>query len=548
MNESPDKKPPQDLLDWLGISNAPNWWVARLLGRTMGAALVLLFALALYATFAVLVRAIFGGEVSLGVGGLIAAILGAPFLIWGTVLKHQTVRYQKEGHMTDRIAKAVEQLGVEKTVKKDGTEDTVPNLEVRMGAILSLERIAQDSTIHDKGRDHVMVMQILCEYIRENSNARTPQDHPYGEWEPLEDDATEEERATHEALRKARLDPRYALTRQWAQTLPKPRADVQLALKVIGRRSARQRLVEAAWPNPPDAATRWPFDPDFQRLPDKPGETALTLAQIEAFKAGLAAWKQTCADYRGYRLDLRGANLQGADLAAGQPDGSDAVFSGARLYEARMEGARLFRARMEGASLDGARMEGASLIMARVEGARLEGARMEGASLYEAGMEGARLDGARMEGASLYWAWMEGASFDGARLEAASFYRARMEGASLDEARMEGASLYRARMEGASLTEARMEGANLHGARMEGASLHGARMEGAVLRDTNLSGATGLTPEHLATSFGDGSVVLPEGLEPPAHWPKHRLSPRDFNTERDRWRASPSTYTPPSPP
>jgi hypothetical protein len=84
------------------------------------------------------------------------------------------VRYQKEGHITDRINTAVEMLGAEKTVKHRSTDDagkevtteeTVPNIEVRIGAILSLERIAQDSTTHDRGRDHVRVMEILCAYV-----------------------------------------------------------------------------------------------------------------------------------------------------------------------------------------------------------------------------------------------------------------------------------------------------------------------------------------------------------------------------------------------
>ncbi|MGY6547876.1 MAG: hypothetical protein ACXIU7_02550 [Roseinatronobacter sp.] len=91
---------------------------------------------------------------SLGLGALIAAFLGAPFAIYGTWLRHKTNRLEQEGHMTDRITKAVEQLGAEKTVKDQHgasrtVERTVPNIEVRMGAILSLERIAQDSTIHD---------------------------------------------------------------------------------------------------------------------------------------------------------------------------------------------------------------------------------------------------------------------------------------------------------------------------------------------------------------------------------------------------------------
>jgi len=144
--------------------------------------------------------------ISLGAGSLIAALLGAPFLIWGTILKTQTVRYQKEGHMTDRIAKAVEMLGAEKTVKKDGIEETQPNLEVRIGAILSLERIALDSTTHDNGRDHVSVMEILCAYIREN--------------------------ATIPLVRKT--------------PPPKPRVDIALVVSVLGRRTEGQISLEVA--------------------------------------------------------------------------------------------------------------------------------------------------------------------------------------------------------------------------------------------------------------------------------------------------------------
>lgn len=157
--------------DWLGITDAPRWWLARRLGILTSVAMVLIFLLALAAAIATLLRSFTAAEAGLGTGGLIVALLGAPFLIWSTVLKHQTLRYQKEGHITDRINKAVEQLGAEKTVKLDGKESTQPNIEVRIGAILSLERIAQDSTTYDKGRDHVRVMEILCAYIRENAPA-----------------------------------------------------------------------------------------------------------------------------------------------------------------------------------------------------------------------------------------------------------------------------------------------------------------------------------------------------------------------------------------
>jgi hypothetical protein len=146
---------------------------------------------------------------SLGLGAVIVAILSAPFVIWTTVLKHRALGFQKEGHLTDRISKAVEQLGAEKTVKEAGVETTKPNIEVRIGGILSLERIAQDSCAYDKGRDHVRVMEILCAYVRENARAESlePSTPPFN-----------------------------------TKVL---RIDIQTALDVIKRRSSIQRQLEA---------------------------------------------------------------------------------------------------------------------------------------------------------------------------------------------------------------------------------------------------------------------------------------------------------------
>lgn len=46
--------------------------------------------------------------------------------------------------------------------------------------------------------------------------------------------------------------------------------------------------------------------------------------------------------------------------------------------------------------------------------------------------------------------------------------------------------------------------------------------------------------------FGVGSVrALPEGVDWPAHWPKHKLGHFDFRYEYRKWIANPDTYTPP---
>ena len=80
----------------------------------------------------------------------------------------------EQGHITDRINNAVQGLGTEKTVKAGEDEKTAPNIEVRVGAIYALERIAQDSD-----RDHIQIMEILRAYIRENAPADSAELSPY---------------------------------------------------------------------------------------------------------------------------------------------------------------------------------------------------------------------------------------------------------------------------------------------------------------------------------------------------------------------------------
>lgn len=99
----------------------------------------------------------------------------------------KTVQIMEQGHITDRYTKAIEQLG-----KLDGDK---PNIEVRLGAIYALERIARDSP-----RDHWTIMEVLTAYVRQNAPVVEPGETPATE--PL----------------------RY------------PRTDVQAILTVLGRR------------------------------------------------------------------------------------------------------------------------------------------------------------------------------------------------------------------------------------------------------------------------------------------------------------------------
>jgi len=419
---------------------------------SVGGALFVLFALsafwqirgAIYEVLALLHTAIDGDaedkadairNYAYTIGALLAgiALLAAiPFQLIKTWVNERQTDATEQGLITDRFTKAVGQLGEEKTQKRrvrsvryalgdetrevtetadqplvlpSGTSDRengpwetyearVPNIEVRLGAIYALERIAEDSE-----RDHIPVMETLCAYVRENAPASGARDLNLAEWEPRPDAMTEAEAALREKELEARFDMDTGNIGEWAHALPDPRADVQAALTVIGRRPA----------------ARIAHERDPRRA-------------------------------RPFALDLRGTNLQRADL-------SRAALAHARLDGARLEGAALREAQLEGAYIVEARLEGAALDRARLDRANLCGARLEGADLVWAGLEGADLVWAGLEGADLVWAGLEGADL----------VEARLEGADLGGARLEGADLFGARLEGAALDGARLQSADLRG-------------------------------------------------------------------------------------
>jgi hypothetical protein len=69
----------------------------------------------------------------------------------------ENLRLLREGQVTERFTRAIEQLAATK-------DSASKNLEMRMGGIYALERIARDSQ-----RDHWSIMQVLTAYIRENA-------------------------------------------------------------------------------------------------------------------------------------------------------------------------------------------------------------------------------------------------------------------------------------------------------------------------------------------------------------------------------------------
>lgn len=478
--------------------------------------------------------------------------LGTSVAILFTRLKRRPDRRMADSQMSDRIAKAAERLGATQAIPPPApvsanhppqAHPLRPDLHTRIAALLTLERIAQDSTEHDNGRDHVRVMELLCAYIRETAGTT---DAPPGTASP---------------------GPETTAPGLASPAAPAPRQDIAVALRILGRRSPAQLRVEAAWPGTPDATTDAPFTRSCPALPDPPRNRPLTRSEVAAFKDTLDQWLKAVRGDTGYRLDLRATNLQAADLSGDN-------FRGARFDKARMEGAILTQTRLEGANFSGtylasarlanAQLQGATLTAARLPGADLRHASLQGADLSHAALKDADLSEARLEGATLTRARLHGATLRQARLEGADLLYAQIPQADLRQARLEAARLAHAQLQGATLIQARLEGASLQEAQLHGADLTRAQLDqhtdlnaadlhGAALRGMDLS-TTGLSADQAAHSFADRSVILPEALARPARWPDWTL--RDSQTDdtpsfRDEWRrfqADPDTYVPPAKP
>ena len=80
-------------------------------------------------------------------------VIGALWVAWRrATAAEQTVEVAREGQITERFTRAVEQLGNRES------------MAMRLGGIYALERIAKDSP-----KDHWQVMEVLTAYVRENS-------------------------------------------------------------------------------------------------------------------------------------------------------------------------------------------------------------------------------------------------------------------------------------------------------------------------------------------------------------------------------------------
>ena len=194
----------------------------------------------------------------------------------------------EQGQITERLNKATENLGK----STDGGE---PIIEVRIGALYALERIAQDSI-----RDHIQIMEILCAYVRHNSPLLYEQEN-------------NSEITQIKTKRKKNADERID-------------EDIQTALTIIGRRE------------------QWEDGKEYIKKEKNHGY------EINLFRCNLYG-----AKFSGANLD--NASLIGSDMRRAwfnYADLSDAALGGANLTSAWFKNTIVKNTTLDGAITDGA--------------------------------------------------------------------------------------------------------------------------------------------------------------------------------------------------
>jgi hypothetical protein len=205
----------------------------------------------------------------------IAQILGGTALLSGLYFTWRTLQVNREGQITERFTRAIDQLGAT-------DDDGNPRLEIRLGGIYALERIARDSPT----RDYSTVMEVLTAYVRENAPwpAESTKSPERDFIKPPEGDSVSNS-SPNEATEQDE-----GAEREVAPTSGTPRTDIQAVLDVLKRR-------------------------EEDHVPEK----------------------------HRVRLDLRGTNLQGATLFRADLQGATlfrATLSRADLIGANLRGAR----------------------------------------------------------------------------------------------------------------------------------------------------------------------------------------------------------------
>jgi uncharacterized protein YjbI with pentapeptide repeats len=377
------------------------------------------------------------------------AVIGGPVLIWRVITSHiqaKAAQHQAEtsrhGHYTDLFARAVEQLGATREVietielrmepplppERQTVTTTEPNLEVRLGAIYSLERVARDSDC-----DHWPIMEVLCAYIRNPQNCGHPSSRPN-----KADDA-----------------------RKWPLSIPPTRLDIQAAIKVIGRRDTRRI--------------------DYERRSDLKLDFRKANLQKAIFDGG--DFSETL---------FNEAHLEGASFLTCKLRGGSFIetkLTAATLDNSNLQNANFFSAKLDNANLNYCSLESTNFRKAWLWQAIFGASKLHAANFDESTGNQVKFTLADLTSASFRKARLKLSIFEAATLENADFQFAEINGSNFKFANLDGTDLFSCAIKGASFSNAKMNGTNLDKSDCSSANFFESSVSDASFEETNLSGA-----------------------------------------------------------
>ncbi|MGW3031113.1 pentapeptide repeat-containing protein [Streptomyces sp. NPDC001178] len=306
---------------------------------------------------------------------MIQALVGA-FFLFTALFTWRGFRLNRQGQITERFSRAVDQLGKENEAS------------VRVGAVLSLDRVARESKA-----DRATIANLLAVHIRSKDRVTTPGAR----------------RSSAKRTSHLGLEP-----------------DAAMALIVLARihRLGVSEVV-SGWK---DSSHRYA---DLRGVNLRGADLyGAYLADVDLSAADLSDAVLSLANLQGahfFRSILRNANLEGVNrktkkvrpINLESADLRGAIAKGARFESSNLKNARFG---VEGSKV--ADLGGAVLKFAKADGVWLEGVEMSGADLSNADLPNAHLKGANLAGADL-----RGADFTHARgLESARLAGAKVSG------------------------------------------------------------------------------------------------------------------------
>lgn len=277
-------------------------------------------------------------------------------------ISQENLEVSRQGQITERFTRAVDQLGA---IDQFGN----PAIEIRLGGIYALERIANESK-----KDYLPIMEILTAYARKNS--------------PNNESVFEQHTVNTEVS-----------------------FEIQAILTVIGRRNhsyddkknnclkLNRTLLQGA---------------DLEEANFKEANFESTNLSGSVFKGANLERANLCMAYL-ESVDFTKANLKGVCL------------SSAKLFYAYFEEANL-----EDVNLHGANIESADFTKANMKNAILEDSYLEETLFTDTNLEGANFRKAKFKSAYFDRANLSGADFSGADLSGADFTNTNLTGAILD--------------------------------------------------------------------------------------------------------------------